>query len=79
MINEVDGNGSGLIEFPEFLALMARKMSDLDAEDEIREAFRFFDRVSGKQQLNNSHERINRIHVPLLICSQILSLMKFVL
>ena len=45
MINEVDGNGSGLIEFPEFLALMARKMSDLDAEDEIREAFRFFDRV----------------------------------
>ena len=48
MINEVDGNGSGLIEFPEFLALMARKMSDLDAEDEIREAFRFFDRVSGR-------------------------------
>lgn len=46
MINEVDGNGSGLIEFPEFLSLMARKMSDLDAEDEIREAFRFFDRVS---------------------------------
>ena len=45
MINEVDGNGSGVIEFPEFLALMARKMSDLDAEDEIREAFRFFDRV----------------------------------
>jgi len=44
MINEVDGNGSGLIEFPQFLNLMAKKISELDAEDEIREAFRFFDR-----------------------------------
>ena len=61
MINEVDGNGSGLIEFPEFLALMARKMSDLDAEDEIREAFRFFDRV---RKRTIEHESINRIHVP---------------
>ena len=51
MINEVDGNGSGLIEFPEFLALMARKMSDLDAEDEIREAFRFFDRVRKRRTI----------------------------
>ena len=46
MINEVDFDGTGSIEFPSFLLMMARKVSDLYAEDEIREAFQFFDRVS---------------------------------
>ncbi|GCB78203.1 hypothetical protein scyTo_0017715 [Scyliorhinus torazame] len=36
MINEVD--------FPEFLTMMARKMKDTDSEEEIREAFRVFDK-----------------------------------
>ena len=45
MINEVDFDGTGSIEFPAFLVMMARKISDLYAEDEIREAFQFFDRV----------------------------------
>ena len=45
MINEIDFDGSGTFEFPEFLNMMARKVSDLEAEDEIREAFQFFDRV----------------------------------
>lgn len=44
MISEIDLNGTGSIEFPAFLAMMARKISDLYAEDEIREAFQFFDR-----------------------------------
>lgn len=44
MINEVDADGSGTIDFPEFLAMMARKMKDTDSEDEIREAFRVFDK-----------------------------------
>jgi len=44
MINEVDADGSGSIEFPEFLWMMAKKASDLAAEDDIREAFRVFDR-----------------------------------
>ena len=35
---------SGYIEFPEFLTMMARKMKDSDSEDEIREAFRVFDK-----------------------------------
>ena len=46
MINELDGDGSGSIQFPEFLWLMAQKFSELKAEDDIREAFRVFDRVS---------------------------------
>jgi hypothetical protein len=45
MINDVDSDGSGSIEFPEFLMMMAKKVSSLGAEDEIREAFRVFDRV----------------------------------
>jgi len=44
MINEVDNDGSGSIDFPEFLHLMSRKMHDTDTEDEIREAFRVFDK-----------------------------------
>ena len=46
MINEVDADGNGNIDFPEFLTMMARKMKDTDSEEEIREAFRVFDKVS---------------------------------
>mmetsp|Transcript_64445 Transcript_64445/g.172581 ORF Transcript_64445/g.172581 Transcript_64445/m.172581 type:complete len:100 (-) Transcript_64445:766-1065(-) len=40
MINEVDADGNGTIDFPEFLTLMARKMKDTDSEEEILEAFK---------------------------------------
>uniref|UniRef100_A0A8C4NMR1 Calmodulin 2 n=1 Tax=Eptatretus burgeri TaxID=7764 RepID=A0A8C4NMR1_EPTBU len=40
MINEVDADGNGTIDFPEFLTMMARKMKDADGEEEVREAFR---------------------------------------
>ena len=43
MINEVDADGNGNIDFPEFLAMMAKKMKDVDSEEEIKEAFRVFD------------------------------------
>ena len=46
MINEVDKDGTGLVEFPVFLYMMARKENDETAEDEIREAFKVFDGVS---------------------------------
>lgn len=39
-------SGNGTIDFPEFLTMMARKMKDTDSEEEIREAFRVFDKVS---------------------------------
>ncbi len=45
MINDVDSDGSGSFQFPELLSMMARKFSDLAMEDEIREAFKVFDRV----------------------------------
>ncbi|RXM34429.1 Calmodulin [Acipenser ruthenus] len=50
MINEVDADGNGTIDFPEFLTMMARKMKDTDSEEEIREAFRVFDKNSSKDK-----------------------------
>jgi calmodulin len=44
MINEVDPEGTGSIDFPEFLSLMARKMKDTNVEDELRESFAVFDK-----------------------------------
>lgn len=40
MINEVDADGNGTIDFPEFLTMMARKMKDTDSAEEIKEAFK---------------------------------------
>lgn len=44
MIEEIDTTGSGTIDFPEFLTMMARKARQDDSEEEIRQAFEFFDR-----------------------------------
>ncbi|EFJ07531.1 hypothetical protein SELMODRAFT_236268 [Selaginella moellendorffii] len=44
MIDEVDKDKSGTVEFPEFVALMARKIRGGECEEELKEAFRVFDR-----------------------------------
>ncbi|OAQ60462.1 EF-hand domain-containing protein [Pochonia chlamydosporia 170] len=44
MINEVDADNSGTVEFPDFLAMMGRKTSDKDFEEETCEAFKVLDR-----------------------------------
>ncbi|CAM9531984.1 unnamed protein product [Heterosigma akashiwo] len=44
MINEVDADGTGTIDFPEFLTIMARKMKDTDSKQEIIEAFKVYDK-----------------------------------
>lgn len=44
MINEVDVDGNGTIDFDEFLNMMAKKMKETDSEEELREAFRVFDK-----------------------------------
>lgn len=43
MVNQVDKDGSGMIDFPEFLMMMALKADYENAEDQIREAFQVFD------------------------------------
>lgn len=56
MINEVDADGSGTIDFAEFLTLMARKMKTKDSEAEILEAFKVFD-TDGSGKISASELR----------------------
>merc|ERR1712039_986316 len=49
MINEVDADGNGTIDFPEFCTLMARKMKDTD--EEVDEMLREAD-IDGDGQIN---------------------------
>ena len=42
MINEVDVDGSGVVEFEEFVNFFARLMKNLNPQNEVREAFRRF-------------------------------------
>ena len=51
MVNEVDKEATGYLQFPSFLSLMSKKYSDQNAEDEIREAFRVFDGVRSLNHL----------------------------
>eukprot|EP00741_Cyanophora_paradoxa_P018458 tig00021070_g17821.t1 len=44
MINRVDADGNGTVDFPEYLVLMGREMMDTDVEDELVEAFKVFDK-----------------------------------
>ena len=45
MIGEIDQDGNGCITFNEFVTLMTKNVQDDgDIEEEIREAFRVFDR-----------------------------------
>ena len=44
ILNEIDKDGSGSIEFDEFLSMMGRKVQQADSESELRAAFAVFDR-----------------------------------
>ena len=44
MTNEIDIEGNGTVDFKEFIQLMARKIRDIDNEEEYIEAFKIFDR-----------------------------------
>ena len=40
----MDVDGSGAVEFPEFCVMMVKKMQESDTENEVREAYRVFDK-----------------------------------
>ncbi|KAJ9678788.1 hypothetical protein PVL29_020858 [Vitis rotundifolia] len=44
MINEVDADDNRTIDFPKFLNLMARKIKNIDSEEELKKTFQFFDK-----------------------------------
>ncbi|XP_042323750.1 calmodulin-like protein 3 [Sceloporus undulatus] len=44
IIAELDANGSGRVNYPDFLSLVATRKKDFETEEEIREAFQVFDK-----------------------------------
>jgi calmodulin len=56
MINGLDEDGDGTVDFPEFLSAMSRGMKDAVAEAEIAEAFKFFD-TTGNGSISSSELR----------------------
>jgi calmodulin len=42
IVKEIGGNGT--VQFPEFLSMMQRRMKNVDNEEQIREAFKIFDK-----------------------------------
>ena len=56
MINEVDADGNGEIDFDEFLHVMQRKMKDTDTEEEFSRGFKVFD-ADNDNQINKADLR----------------------
>ena len=44
MINDVDADGNGSIDFPEFVALMSKAMTEAETREELKAAFGHFDK-----------------------------------
>lgn len=54
LISQIDKDGSGNVEFSEFLAMMTTKMGERDSREEMLKAFRLFDDdESGKISFKN--------------------------
>jgi hypothetical protein len=51
MIAEVDKDGSGTIDFDEFVHMMTDKMGERDARDELYKAFRIIDKDGNVRRL----------------------------
>ncbi|XP_034478832.1 neo-calmodulin-like [Drosophila innubila] len=60
MINAVDTDGNGSIEFPEFLNTMTAKMCTCPNDEELREAFHVFDKD------NSGYIGVDQIRVVML-------------
>jgi centrin-1 len=43
MISDLDADGSGQIDFQEFLELMTARISDKDSREDIEKVFKLFD------------------------------------
>merc|ERR1719469_917167 len=75
MIDDVDADDMGRIDFPDFLSLMARKMKDTDTEEELIEAFKVFDIdcdgfISGSElrtAMTNLGEKLSDVEVDEMI------------
>ena len=58
MINEVDADGNGTIDFPDFLTMMARKMRDTDSEEEIKQAVKEASETTHKGIIGYTEDKV---------------------
>eukprot|EP00457_Paulinella_chromatophora_P011269 gb/GEZN01011401.1/.p2 GENE.gb/GEZN01011401.1/~~gb/GEZN01011401.1/.p2 ORF type:complete len:161 (+),score=42.26 gb/GEZN01011401.1/:159-641(+) len=61
IMNDIEPNGGGVMHFPNFLVMMARKqdrMQDGDDEKEMREAFALFDPTGKKKVSKDDIKRV---------------------
>lgn len=62
MINQVDIDQNGTIDFTEFLTCMLAKMNEEDTEEDLKEAFKIFDwdgnELISKEELKNAMESL---------------------
>ena len=58
MINEIDADGSGTIDFQEFLSLITKKMKDPAVESELMEAFKTFDKDGNGMMASSEFRKI---------------------
>ena len=50
MINEVDPENTGVLDFPEFISLMARRNKNIDPYEELMEAFKILTKAENNDQ-----------------------------
>merc|ERR1719461_1655197 len=65
-MNEVDIASIGTFNFPNFLNMMLRKVDEINAEEEIREAFKVFDSELG-YVIENLGENMEKEEIESLI------------
>lgn len=62
MISDLDADGSGQIDFDEFLHLMTARISDKDSRDDIRKVFNLFDdEKTGKASITPGYISIKNL------------------
>lgn len=69
MINEVDVDGSGLIEFHEFVKFIVKMNMEGDRENEARECFRRFD-CDGQGKIAAEDFRFVMKHLPVTVTDE---------
>ncbi|KIY65364.1 calmodulin-like protein [Cylindrobasidium torrendii FP15055 ss-10] len=75
MINEVDSDGNGTIDFTEFLHMMSQRVRTEDTEEELRQAFKVFDkdgsgsisRVELEQVMKSLGENLSGVELDAMI------------